>query len=482
MDNNMQQGTDKGLGFTKLVAVIIGSTLGSGIFTVSGDMAASGAHTGAILIGWAIAGVGMLSLMMCYYGLNKFRPDLTNGIYSYASEGFGHFMGFNSAWGYWISALLCNVSYVCLLFGALGYFIPAFGAGNNLLSIVVGSVFVWVMAALVMRGVSSAAFLNVITTVAKVLPLLVFIIAIIVFRAFDADIFMENFWGTGEMPLSEQIMSTTSATVWSFIGVEGAVVLSGRAKKSSDVGKASITGFLCLLALYVLIAVLTVGSVPIEELAGYNTPQLAQVLEHAVGPWGAALVNLGVVLSLLGAFLGWTIIAADCPYSAAQQGVFSKLFMKSNEHDAPVSSLLITNAIVQVFLIIMYFNESTYQLFYGISTLMIMVPYLFSGAYYLKFAITDKGKLMKTSSDRAQAYIFGFLGTVYGFWMLYSSGLSNLMISTILYLPGLIVYAIGRKEKGLKLFDKTYEAIIAVALIVLAVYSLVQLIQGNISF
>ena len=393
MDNNMQQGTDKGLGFTKLVAVIIGSTLGSGIFTVSGDMAASGAHTGAILIGWAIAGVGMLSLMMCYYGLNKFRPDLTNGIYSYASEGFGHFMGFNSAWGYWISALLCNVSYVCLLFGALGYFIPAFGAGNNLLSIVVGSVFVWVMAALVMRGVSSAAFLNVITTVAKVLPLLVFIIAIIVFRAFDADIFMENFWGTGEMPLSEQIMSTTSATVWSFIGVEGAVVLSGRAKKSSDVGKASITGFLCLLALYVLIAVLTVGSVPIEELAGYNTPQLAQVLEHAVGPWGAALVNLGVVLSLLGAFLGWTIIAADCPYSAAQQGVFSKLFMKSNEHDAPVSSLLITNAIVQVFLIIMYFNESTYQLFYGISTLMIMVPYLFSGAYYLKFAITDKGKL-----------------------------------------------------------------------------------------
>lgn len=482
MDNNMQQGTDKGLGFTKLVAVIIGSTLGSGIFTVSGDMAASGAHTGAILIGWAIAGVGMLSLMMCYYGLNKFRPDLTNGIYSYASEGFGHFMGFNSAWGYWISTLLCNVSYVCLLFGALGYFIPAFGAGNNLLSIVVGSVFVWVMAALVMRGVSSAAFLNVITTVAKVLPLLVFIIAIIVFRAFDADIFMENFWGTGEMPLSEQIMSTTSATVWSFIGVEGAVVLSGRAKKSSDVGKASITGFLCLLALYVLIAVLTVGSVPIEELAGYNTPQLAQVLEHAVGPWGAALVNLGVVLSLLGAFLGWTIIAADCPYSAAQQGVFSKLFMKSNEHDAPVSSLLITNAIVQVFLIIMYFNESTYQLFYGISTLMIMVPYLFSGAYYLKFAITDKGKLMKTSSDRAQAYIFGFLGTVYGFWMLYSSGLSNLMISTILYLPGLIVYAIGRKEKGLKLFDKTYEAIIAVALIVLAVYSLVQLIQGNISF
>ncbi len=480
MDNNMQQGADKGLGFTKLVAVIIGSTLGSGIFTVTGDMAASGAHTGAILIGWAIAGVGMLALMMSYYGLNKYRPDLTNGVYSYASEGFGHFMGFNSAWGYWISALLCNVSYVCLLFGALGYFIPAFGAGNNLLSIVVGSVFVWFMAALVMRGVSSAAFLNVITTVAKVLPLLVFIIAIIVFRAFDPAIFMDNFWGTGEISVPDQVMSTTSATVWSFIGVEGAVVLSGRAKKSSDVGKASITGFLCLLALYVLIAVLTVGSVPIEELAGYNTPQLAQVLEHAVGPWGAALVNIGVVLSLLGAFLGWTIIAADCPYSAAQQGVFTKFFAKSNKYDAPVSSLIITNAIIQVFLIVMYFNESTYQLFYGISTLMIMLPYLFSGAFYLKFAITDKGQLIKTGSDRAKAYIFGGLGTIYGFWMLYSSGLDNLLVSTILYAPGLLIFAWGRKEKGEKLFDKTYELVIAIALIALAAYSLVQLVQGNI--
>ena len=481
MDNNMQQGADKGLGFTKLVAVIIGSTLGSGIFTVTGDMAASGAHTGAILIGWAIAGVGMLALMMSYYGLNKYRPDLTNGVYSYASEGFGHFMGFNSAWGYWISALLCNVSYVCLLFGALGYFIPAFGAGNNLLSIVVGSVFVWFMAALVMRGVSSAAFLNVITTVAKVLPLLVFIIAIIVFRAFDPAIFMDNFWGTGEISVPDQVMSTTSATVWSFIGVEGAVVLSGRAKKSSDVGKASITGFLCLLALYVLIAVLTVGSVPIEQLAEFDTPQLAQVLETAVGPWGAALVNFGVVLSLLGAFLGWTIIAADCPYSAAQQGVFTKFFAKSNKYDAPVSSLIITNGIVQLFLIVMYFNESTYQLFYGISTLMIMLPYLFSGAYYLKFALTDKGELIKTGSDRAKACIFGGLGTIYGFWMLYSSGLDYLLLSTILYAPGLIIYAIGRKEKGEKLFDKTYELVIGVALVLLAVYSLVQLLQGNIS-
>jgi len=128
------------LSFTGLTALIIGSTIGSGIFTITGDMAASGAHTGAILIGWAICGVGMLGLMMCYFGLNRVRPDLTNGVYSYANEGFGPFVGFNSVWGYWASAFLCNVSYLTLLFGAIGYFIPAFGAGNNVLSIVCASV------------------------------------------------------------------------------------------------------------------------------------------------------------------------------------------------------------------------------------------------------------------------------------------------------------------------------------------------------
>ncbi len=114
--------SDNSLNLSKLVAMIIGSTIGSGIFTTTADMASGGAHTGAVLVGWAICGVGMTGLTMCFFGLNKLRPDLTNGVYSYAREGIGEFVGFNSAWGYWSSALLCNVSYTTLLFGALGYF------------------------------------------------------------------------------------------------------------------------------------------------------------------------------------------------------------------------------------------------------------------------------------------------------------------------------------------------------------------------
>ncbi|MGN0658690.1 MAG: basic amino acid/polyamine antiporter [Emergencia sp.] len=480
-EENVSVSDGRNLSFGKLTAMIIGSTIGSGIFTTTADMAASGAHTGSILIGWLICGIGMLGLTMSFFGLNKVKPELTNGVFSYAKEGFGEFIGFNSAWGYWISALLCNVSYMTLLFGALGYFFPVFGEGNNLISVVCASVIIWILNFLVLRGVKEAAGLNVITTISKLVPILVFIVAVIFVGAFKPSIFMENFWGTGEIALPDQIKATTAATVWSFIGIEGAVVLSGRAMRSSDVGKASMTGFLGIFIIYVLVAVLQLGVMPIEEMAELPNPQMAGVLEAAVGPWGAALINIAVILSLAGALLGWTIIAADCPYSAAKQGVFMKSFAKSNRHDSPAFSLFLTNGIIQLFLIVIYFNESTYQVFYTISTSMIMIPYLFSSLYYLKVAAKKEGFEKLGGGELTKARIFGFIGTVYGIWMLYSSGLDLLFITSILYAPGMIIYALGKREKGKKIFERSYEVVIAIGLIVLAVIAIVMIATGRLT-
>ena len=472
-------GKDRKLSLLMLVAMIIGPTIGSGIFTVTADMASSGAHAGAILIGWTICGVGMLGLVMSFFGLNKARPELTNGIYSYVNEGFGAYLGFSSAWGYWVSALLCNVSYITLLFGAIGYFFPVFGTGNNVVSVVVGSVVLWLLCFLVMRGVKEAAILNIITTIAKLVPLFVFIVAIICVRSFDPAIFMENFWGDGSVALADQIKSTTAATVWSFIGIEGAVVLSGRAKKSSDVGKASVIGFVGILAIYVLVAILSLGTVPAEEMAGFANPQLAFVLERAVGPWGAGLINLGVILSLAGALLGWTVIAADTPYSTASQGMFMKVFGKENSKEAPYVSLIVTNLIIQIFLIIVLFNESTYQIFYGISTGCIIYPYLLCAAYYVKLTFKGENMGMFTAGQLVREKIFAVIGLIYGVWMVYSMGLDVNLIATALYAFGNIVYYLARKENGKVIFEHGYEKIIAIVMVVVGVAAIVMTITGT---
>ncbi len=475
-----QSGNDRKLSFLMLMAMIIGSTIGSGIFTVTADMAATGAHTGAILIGWLICGVGMMGLVMSFFGLNKVKPELTNGIYSYAKEGFGEYIGFSSAWGYWISALLCNVSYATLLFGAIGYFFPVFGDGNNVISVVGGSVLIWILCFLVMKGVKEAAVVNIITTIAKLVPLLVFVVAIIFVRSFDPQIFMQNFWGDGTVSLGAQIKNTTAATVWSFIGIEGAVVLSARAKKSSDVGKASLAGFLGILAIYVLVAILSLGTVPIEEMANYPNPQLAYVLETAVGPWGAGLINLGVIVSLAGSLLGWTVIAADTPYSTAQQGMFMKIFAKENKNEAPGVALFITNLIIQIFLIIVLFNESTYQVFYGISTGCIVYPYLISAAYYLKLNIKGEGMDIFSPAQKVREKLIAVVGVIYGLWMVFAMGKDVNLIATVLYAFGNIVYLLARKESGKVCFEHTYEKIIAIAMVVVGVIALVMTITGTI--
>lgn len=468
------------LGFGGLTSMIIGSTIGAGIFTIAGDMASNGAHTGSVLIGWGICGIGMYTLMMSFFGLNKARPELTNGIYSYAKEGFGEFIGFNSAWGYWMSALISNVSYITLLFGALGYFFPVFADGNNAVSIAAGSAVVWLIVALVLKGVHQAALINIIVTICKLIPIFIFIAAVPLMSKFSLDTFMTNFWGNGTMSTGSQIMATTSSTVWAFIGVEGAVVLSARARRSSDVGKASLTGFLGLLALYVIVAVLSMGVLTTEELAALDSPQMAQLLEIAIGPWGAKIVNIGVIVSITGALLGWTIIAAECPYEAAKQGVFTNSFARSNKNDSPSVALLITNLLIQLFLLIVLFNESSYLAFYTIGSSMIMLPYLLSALYYAK--LTSKGEELGGISGGALARerIFAFMGSIYGIWMIVSAGIVQFLITSILYAPGILVYIKGRREKGLEVF-RPYERNIAVLLVVLAVLSLVLLITGVIN-
>ena len=147
------ESNDKKLGLWPLTALVIGSMIGGGVFSLPQNMA-KGASPAAVIIGWLISGVGILALAFVYQNLSTRKPLLDAGPYSYARAGFGDFVGFNSAWGYWLSAWIGNVSYVVLIFGALSYFYPAFGAeGNTWQAIVGASVLLWLVHSLVLAGI-----------------------------------------------------------------------------------------------------------------------------------------------------------------------------------------------------------------------------------------------------------------------------------------------------------------------------------------
>ena len=297
------------LGLSLLVALVVGSAIGSGIFGLPQNMAA-GVGAGAILISWAITGIGMLMLAFVYQMLALRKPELDNGMYAYARALSGEYAGFNSAWGYWISAWIGNVSYLVAAFGALGYFYPAFGAGNSLTAIIGASVVVWIVHALVLRGIQGAAALNAVVTIAKVAPLLLFIVLVVM--AFQIDTFTLNFWGDPKLgSVLNQVKSTMLVTVWVFIGIEGASVYSARARKRADVGRATVIGFLVTLALLMAVSLLSLGIFAQPDLAALKNPSMAGVLEKAVGTWGAVLIYIGLIISVGGGLLAREL-AADC--------------------------------------------------------------------------------------------------------------------------------------------------------------------------
>lgn len=474
------ESNDKKLGLWPLTALVIGSMIGGGVFSLPQNMA-KGASPAAVIIGWLISGVGILALAFVYQNLSTRKPLLDAGPYSYARAGFGDFVGFNSAWGYWLSAWIGNVSYVVLIFGALSYFYPAFGAeGNTWQAIVGASVLLWLVHALVLAGIRQAAIVNLVATIAKLAPLFIFIVAALV--TFNLPTFKLDFWGTGTPALGTimaQVKSTMLVTLWVFIGIEGASVVSARAANRPDIGKATILGFITALSLYLLVSLVSFGVMSQPELATLpGAASLANVLEKAVGPWGSILVRVGLVISVAGAFLSWTLFAAEIPYRAAREGILPAVFATENQTGSPVGALWITNILVQIFLIITFYANSTYLALFYIASTAILVPYVLSGAYALKLALS--GESYGAQENRTRDMLIGAVAMIYGVWLIYAAGPNFLLMCALLYAPGVLVYWWARKSNNAKAFSVA-EALLAFGIFAAAALAAYLMWTGTIS-
>ena len=447
-----------------LVALVVGSMIGGGIFSLPQNMAAS-ADVGAVLIGWVITAIGMLTLAFVFQTLANRKPDLDGGVYAYAKAGFGDYMGFSSAWGYWISAWLGNVGYFVLLFSTLGYFFPIFGEGNTPAAVIGASVLLWAVHFLVLRGIKEAAFINLVTTVAKVVPLVLFVL--IALFAFKLDIFTADIWGVKNPDLGSvmnQVRNMMLVTVWVFIGIEGASIFSSRAEKRSDVGKATVIGFITVLLFLMLVNVLSLGIMTQPELAKLQNPSMAAVLEHVVGHWGAVLISVGLIISLLGALLSWVLLCAEIMFAAAKDHTMPEFLRKENANHVPANALWLTNAMVQIFLVITLFSASTYLSLIYLATSMILVPYLWSAAYALLLAV--RGETYENAlRERKKDLFIGAIALIYAVWLLYAGGVKYLLLSALLYAPGVILFAKAKHELGKPIFTNVEKLIFAAVVI-----------------
>ncbi|AUX84604.1 basic amino acid/polyamine antiporter [Acinetobacter tandoii] len=435
------------IGLLSLTALVFSSMVGSGVFSLPQNMAAV-ANGQALLMAWLITGVGILFLAFALLFLTRQRPDLDGGIYNYAREGFGELIGFCSAWGYWLCTTIGIVGYVVIAFSGVGLFTDSpehvyFGEGNTLYALIGSSIFVWIVHWLVSQGIKEAALVNLIATIAKIVPLVIFIACS--FIAFKLDLFKLNFIDFSlQLPVWEQVRNLMLITLWVFTGIEGAVVLSSRAKNRQDIGRATVLGVLLALSFYVMVTVLAYGVTGRAEIANMHNPSMATILEQLIGLPGTIIITLGLIISVSSSYLSWTLFATEIPFLAAKNKAFPSIFLKTNQNGVPIASLWLTSIVVQISLIAVCFFDKNYTQLLLISSVMILLPYFLVSAFYLKESVKHK---------RSKHIWIAAVAVIYAAWLLYAAGVSLLLLSGCLYLLGLLVFFYSRFTHKKVVFD-----------------------------
>lgn len=474
-----EPGTVQKMTLPTLTAMVIGSMVGAGVFSLP---ARFGVATGILgsLIAWAIAGAGMLMLAFVFQNLAIRKPQLDSGVFIYAKAGFGDYAGFNSAVGFWASAVAGNAFYWVFITATLGAFLGGFGDGDTILAVALSTLGVWFFHALIARGVRDAAVINRIVTIFKILPILVFIVVLLV--SIDTGVFAANWtaYGYGDLGnLNEQVRNTMIITTFVFIGVEGASVYSRYAKKREHVGRATVMGFLSVLSIFSLVTLSSYGVMPQPDIAATRQPSMVGLFGHVVGSWGETFISIAVIVSVLGAYLAWTLMAAEVMYIPARNEDFPQFLGRENAKGTPITALLVTSIAVQSVLLLTFVVTDALNFLLDLSTSLSLLPYFLAAAYALKLAMTGEGYEGERPAVQRKEGIVAGIATVYTLFLFDAAGLEFLLLSAVILAPASLLYLKARSEHGRRIFTPAEIGLFVIILVAGAV-GVVSLWTGRI--
>jgi arginine:ornithine antiporter / lysine permease len=474
------EATPRTVSVLTLASMVVGSMVGGGVFTLPSSFGAATGVIGAV-IAWTIAGTGMLMLAFVFQSLAVRRPDLDSGIYIYAQAGFGPYAGFNAAWGYWASNVVGNVFFLVFATATIGEFVPGLGDGDTVLAVLLASAGVWTFHVLIARGIRQAAVINRIVTIAKLLPILMFIVVALV--AFDAGTFTANLWG-GEArsvgSLVDQVTDTMLVTTFVFLGIEGATVYSRLARTREDVGRATLLGFASTLSVFALVTLASYGVLPQGDLAGLPQPAMGAVLESVVGEWGQTVISIGVIVSVLGAYLAWTLLNAEVLFMPARTDVMPRVLARENARGTPIAALVTTTLSVQVFLALVLVVDDALDFMLKLDTALTLIPYLLAAAYALKLTVTRETYGVDDEPERRKQRTIAAAAVLYSLVLIYAAGPEYCLLGCIIYAPGTFLYVVARREHGRQVF-RPAELATCVLLWALALLGCVLIATGTLS-
>ena len=427
----------KKIGLITTTSLVVGNMIGAGIFILPASLSTYGSIS---LLGWVFTATGALILAKIFSNFSTIIVNKSGGPYVYSKEGFGDFIGFLVAWGYWISIWISNAAIAIAIIGALSFFFPILET-NSLLAVSVGLSMIWFFTWINSKGIRTSGKIQVITTVLKILPLLFVIIFGLFF--FSSHNFPKlNLTGENDFTAFSLV---AALTLYAFLGLESASIPAENIKNPSKiVPKATMLGTMISTCIYILGTVVLFGVLPVETLQNSPAP-FAEAGQIIGGKYIGYFIALGAAISGMGALNGWILILAQIPMAAAKDKIFPKIFKKNNKKGAPVLGLII-GSLLSSLVMLMNFSESLVTQFtfvVNLTVLACLVPSLFVSAAYIIVIIqkhTHTNRILKT-------IILGFLGFIYSLWAIYGSTADVVFYGFLLLLLGIPFYVLMQWNK-----------------------------------
>ncbi|MFA1541788.1 amino acid permease [Actinomadura monticuli] len=420
------------LGLWMATALVVGNMIGSGVFLLPSSLAEYGPIS---LVAWGFTATGAMLLALVFARLARAHPK-TGGPYAYARRTFGDFVGFQTAWGYWIAVWAGNAAIAVAFVGYLAHFWPELG-DNKILAAGVGLTAIWLLTAINAYGIRGGGAVQVATTIIKLAPLLLIAIGGLFFIK-SAN--FGEFNASGDSAFGA-VTAAAALTLWAFIGLESATVPAEDVKDPhKTVPRATLAGTTVTALIYILGTLAVLGLVPAAALATSTAP-FADAADAAFGGWAADLVAIGAATSAFGALNGWILLQGQIPYAAARDGLFPRIFARTTRRGTPTVGLVVSSILVTA-LMLMNYNASLVDQFTFIillATLTTVIPYAYASLAELVLLATDHTAFSTRRLTRDT--LIALLAFGYTIWAIAGSGYEVVYKGTLLIFAGMPVYA-----------------------------------------
>lgn len=422
----------KKIGVWTSTSLVVGNMIGAGVFLMPSALASFGSIS---LIGWIFSAIGAIVIAKIFANLSQLIPSSDGGPYAFTKAGLGDFAGFLVGWGYLISVWTTNAAIAVSLVSALSTFIPILGH-STALALAVGLACLWLLTWVNTLGVFASGRVQLITTILKIVPLLLVAIGGLLFL--DVQNLLP--FNTSGASSWQAITATTTLTFFAFLGIECATIPSSSVEDpGQNISKATMRGVWIAAGVYLLSTAAIMGMIPASQLQNSITP-FADAAEKIYGHGAKYWVSAGAAIAAFGALNGFILVQGQMPFAMAKDQLFPAFFAKQNKKGVPVNGVIVSSIIITI---LMFMNQSKnlanqFKLLILLSTFFTLLPYLFTTVSYL--IVRAKKSTENSKSKTFAAILVSVLAFVFSMWMMIGAGQEIVYWGFIMLMMGVPFY------------------------------------------